>query len=72
MNEMLYTFLGDSAAAWVCAGCTIESPLACHWLLRQSAAETFAQEFWKVEPVHGYPSKVCSRPRSSCLLSSMG
>ena len=56
---MLCAFLGDDVAEWVCAGCRIESLLASHWLVLRSAADTFARGFWRVEPLEGYPCKVC-------------
>ncbi|KAL2756010.1 hypothetical protein ACRALDRAFT_2042239 [Sodiomyces alcalophilus JCM 7366] len=58
LHEILYAFLGDDIAEWVCAGCRIESPLANHWLVLRSAAETFALGFWRVEPMEGYPHKL--------------
>lgn len=62
LEEILFAFLGEDVAAWACAGCKLESPLAGHWLVLKSAAETFAQGFWRVEPMEGYPSKVGSDP----------
>lgn len=65
LHEMLCTFLGDDLAAWVSAGCTIESPVASHWLVLRSVAETFARGFWRVEPMEGYPSKVSCDPTAA-------
>lgn len=62
LHEMLCAFLGDDLAAWVCAGCEIESPVASHWLVLRSAAETFAHRFWSVEPLEGCPLKVSCSP----------